>query len=113
MKIITSTKWKDAPISTISEILSSTKKAYKYRTLVNIRESVTYNKNEYVVKACPGCLKELKNDEECELCHEKGKSTFCVKFLVKDKTGELYTYLFDKEAVGMKFLNYLRRCSLD
>jgi hypothetical protein len=99
MKIITSTKWKDAPMSTISEILSSTKKTYKYKTLVNICESSTYNKNEYIVKACPGCLKELKNEEECQLCHEKVKSTFCVKFQVKDKTGELYTYLFDKEAV--------------
>eukprot|EP01080_Neovahlkampfia_damariscottae_P004602 gene4602-7984_t len=97
-KIVTSTKFSKAP-SSISQVLECQERNAKFKIIVNVIDSYPSNSNEFIILSCPQCNQEL-NRSICKKCNIEGKYVFCFKLLLKDKTGEMTTYIFDKQAVN-------------
>lgn len=88
----------DAMIN-LADIINHSEKTWKYKTIVNILDY--YPKENFYQKVCENCLCNI-NDKCLKCGGGESKKILCLKFKLKDQSGELYSYLYHKDAVSFE-----------
>lgn len=99
VKYLTKINYEMDQLFTLSEIINYSEKTWKFKCIGNIVDY--FPKENFYHQVCEKCLQPL--DERCNSCEStKSKKNLCLKFKIKDQTGEIMSYLYHKEAVSFK-----------